>query len=111
MYSKSVQFARRVMSGDITWFLHCARMALKMRGPVPRPVPLASQVGTPASRNGSAVSQHGAIKAIVFSHNLDYEGASISLKELVVELFRRGKECFGRHRDEQESPIGQRNWS
>lgn len=27
---------------------------------------------------------------MVFSHNLEYEGASISLKELVVELFHRG---------------------
>ncbi|MGC4099123.1 MAG: glycosyltransferase family 4 protein [Nitrospira sp.] len=48
-----------------------------------------SQVETSASRDGSAVLQHEAIKVIVFSHNLDYEGASISLKELVVELFCR----------------------
>ena len=61
-----------------------------MRGPVPRPEPLASQVGTSAGLNEKSVGQHGPIKILVFSHNLAFEGASISLKELVVELFYRG---------------------
>jgi glycosyltransferase involved in cell wall biosynthesis len=61
-----------------------------MRGPVPRPEPLASQVGAFASLNGRAVGQHGPIKVLVFSHNLDFEGASISLNELVVGLFHQG---------------------
>ncbi len=57
-----------------------------MRGPVPRPELLSSQVGASTSLNGKAVGEHGPIKVIVFSHNLDFEGASISLKELVVGL-------------------------
>ncbi len=61
-----------------------------MRGPVPRPEPLASQVGTSAGLNEKAIGQHGPIKVLVFSHNLDFEGASISLNELVVGLFHRG---------------------
>lgn len=61
-------------------------MALGMRGPVPCPELLVSQIG----RSGRVVDQHGPIKAIIFSHNLDYEGASISLKELVLGLFQQG---------------------
>lgn len=86
-HSKISRLVSRVMSCDIPWLIHRVRMALGMRGAVPRPVPLTSHVGTSASRNGSSDTQHGAIKVIVFSHNLDYEGASLSLKELVLELF------------------------
>lgn len=89
-HSKIVKLARCVLSGDITWLIHRVRVALGMRGPVPRPEPLLSQVGTSASLNGKAIGQNGPIKIIVFSHNLDFEGASISLKELVVGLFQRG---------------------
>ncbi|NOU09700.1 MAG: glycosyltransferase family 4 protein [Nitrospira sp.] len=78
------------MSFDVTWLIHRVRVALGMRGPVPRPEPLSSQVGESASLNGRAVGQHGPIKALVFSHNLDFEGASISLNELVVGLFHQG---------------------
>jgi O-antigen biosynthesis protein len=66
------------------------RVALRMRGPVPRPELLSSQVGASASLTGKAVGEHGPIKVIVFSHNLDFEGASISLSELVVGLFDQG---------------------
>jgi O-antigen biosynthesis protein len=61
-----------------------------MRGPVPRPEPLSSQVGSSVWLNGKVLGQHGPIKVLVFSHNLDFEGASISLNELVVGLFHRG---------------------
>jgi glycosyltransferase involved in cell wall biosynthesis len=90
IHSKTVKFAQRIVSCDITWFLHRARVVLGLRGPVPRPEPLASQIGTSASLSGVRTGQNGLIKAIVFSHNLEYEGASISLKELVVGLFHRG---------------------
>lgn len=89
-HSKIVQLALRVMSCDITWFIHRVRVALGMWGPVSRPEPLSSQVGASASPNGRAVGQHGPIKVLVFSHNLDFEGASISLNELVVGLFHQG---------------------
>ena len=78
------------MSGNITWLIHRVRVTLGMRGAVPRPEPLASQVGTSTGPYGRAVGQHGPIKVLVFSHNLDFEGASISLKELVLGLFHRG---------------------
>lgn len=57
---------------------------------MPRPEPLLSRVGASARQNERAVGRHEPIKAIVFSHNLDFEGASISLNELVVELLHRG---------------------
>ncbi len=88
-HSKIAQLALRVMSYDITWFTHRVRVALGLRGPVPRPEPLASQVGTTANLCERGGRQYAPIKVVVFSHNLDLEGASISLKELVVELFRR----------------------
>lgn len=49
-----------------------------------------SQVETSASLTRKTIGRHEPIKVIVFSHNLDFEGASISLKELVVGLFHRG---------------------
>ena len=57
---------------------------------MPRPETLASQIGPSASLSRVRTMQNGPITAMVFSHNLEYEGASISLKELVVELFHRG---------------------
>jgi len=89
-HSKIVQLALRVMSCDVTWLIHRAQVALGMRGAVPRPKLLLSQVGTSAGQYARLTGQHGPIKVIVFSHNLDFEGASISLKELVVVLFHQG---------------------
>lgn len=80
----------RVLSCDGTWLIHRVRVALGMRGPVPRPEPLISRVGTSICLNGKAGGQPGPISVIAFSHNLDHEGASISLKELAVGLFHRG---------------------
>lgn len=78
------------MSCDVTWMIHRVRVALGMRMPVPRPEPLSSQVGASACLNGKVVGRQGPIKVLVFSHNLDFEGASISLNELVVGLFHQG---------------------
>ncbi len=79
----------RVLSSDGTWLIHHVRVALGMRKPVSRPELLLSQIRTSANCSGRAVEQHSTINAVVFSHNLGFEGASISLKELVVELFHR----------------------
>ena len=89
-HSKVIKVALRVVDCDIAWLIHRVRMALGMRGPVPCPELLVSQVGASARMFGGAVDQRGPIKVIIFSHNLDYEGASISLKELVLGLFQQG---------------------
>jgi O-antigen biosynthesis protein len=86
---KIIQLALRVLSLDVTWVIHRARMALGIRGPVPRPEPLVSQIRASASQYTKSAGQAGPIKVIAFSHNLALEGASISLKELVVELVHR----------------------
>ncbi|MGE0470204.1 MAG: glycosyltransferase family 4 protein [Nitrospira sp.] len=57
---------------------------------MPRPEPLVSQIRAPASQYTKPAGQAGPIKVIAFSHNLALEGASISLKELVVELAHGG---------------------
>lgn len=87
---KNIQLARRVMSCDVTWLIHRARIALGIRGPVPCPEPFVSQIRTPVNSCEGRRQQLSPIKVIVFSHNLDLEGASISLKELVVGLVHRG---------------------
>lgn len=60
-----------------------------MRWSLSRPELLVSQVATSTGLNGKSVDQRGPIKVIVFSHNLNLEGASISLSELVVGLFQQ----------------------
>lgn len=77
------------MSGDIMWFIHRLRLSLGLRGLVPRPVALVSQVGACGAVHGRTTGRDAPIKALVFSHNLCYEGASISLKELVFGLTNR----------------------
>lgn len=77
----------RLISADVTWLVHRLKLSLGWRGVVPRPSMLVTQV-RPASQRYSRLSgQNVPIKVIVFSHNLCYEGASISLKELVIGLF------------------------
>lgn len=78
------------MSGDVSWVIHRLRLSLGLRGLVPRPVALVSQVGSSGTLHGSELGRQAPIKVVVFSHNLCYEGASISLKELVLGLTHRG---------------------
>ncbi len=69
---------------DIAWLWHRLRLALGLRGLVPRPIPLVSKcvdVGGKQKRN-----EEISPRVLVFSHNLEREGASISLKELVCGL-------------------------
>lgn len=88
--SKTTRLVRRLMSGDITWLIHRLRLSLGMLGPVPRPEVLLSQVGSSTTLHEIALRRQAPIKVVVFSHNLCLEGASISLKELVLGLFHRG---------------------
>lgn len=77
------------MSGDIAWLIHRLRLSLGLRGAVPRPEALVSRVESPVAPYGRASVRQIPIKLLVFSHNLGYEGASISLKELVCGLAHR----------------------
>lgn len=82
--SKIARLASRLASADIAWLWHRLRLALGLRGLVPRPVPLVSrcvEAGGTLKRN-----EETSPRLLVFSHNLDREGASISLKELVCGL-------------------------
>ncbi len=84
IHSKIIRLAARLASADITWVLHRLRLAFGLRGLIPRPVPLVSRCvegGGTQKRN-----EETSTRLLVFSHNLDREGASISLKELVCGL-------------------------
>ena len=80
-----------MLSGDISWLFHRLRLALGLRALVPRPVALVSEVGSSGTLHGSELGRQVPMKVVFFSHNLCYEGASISLKELVLGLTRRGE--------------------
>ncbi len=86
--SRIAILARRLMSGDIAWLLHRLRLFLGIARPVARPELLVSQVRSSVASGSLFFDQQGPIKTIIFSHNLNYEGASISLKELVFGLVR-----------------------
>jgi len=88
--SRIVKLARRLICGDVIWLLHRFRLILGMVGPVARPELLVSQVKSSVTSGFLPFGQQGPVKVVIFSHNLDYEGASISLKELVFGLVRHG---------------------
>jgi len=88
-HSKIARFTLRLMSGDITWLIHRLRLSLGLRGLVPRPEVLVSRVGLPDVPYGRLPGCRTPIRLLVFSHNLSYEGASISLKELICGLMHR----------------------
>lgn len=93
MFLKHLDIGRlteRLISGDITWLVHRFRLHLGLLGHIPQPKAIASRRkphddSLPETRRGS----HTPIKLLIFSHNLGYEGASISLKELVCGLTQR----------------------
>lgn len=86
-HSKIGRLTLRLLSSDITFLLHRFRLAIGLRGLVPRPEPLVSRLGSVLCGGRSI---HGSsLKLLVFSHNLDREGASISLMELVCGLKNR----------------------
>lgn len=89
-HSKIARLALRLVSGDVAWLFHRLQLSLGLRGLVPRPVVLVSHVGSSGSLHGNELGRQVPIKVVVFSHNLCYEGASISLKELVLGLTHRG---------------------
>lgn len=88
-HSKIARFALYLMSGDVTWLIHRLRLFLGVRGLIPRPEALVSKVGSCGALHERTLGRDAPIKVIVFSHNLCYEGASISLKELVLGLTHR----------------------
>lgn len=85
--SKIGQLGRRLLRGDITWLLHRVSMAAGLRASDIRPVPLMSKLGYVSDKRHP--DQSHPLRLLVFSHNLDREGASISLKELVCGLKSR----------------------
>lgn len=85
-HSKIARFALYLMSGDVTWLIYRLRLFFGVRGLVPRPGVLVSKVGSCGTLHERALGRDVPIKVIVFSHNFSYEGASISLKELVLGL-------------------------
>lgn len=84
------RLVERFFSGDLPWLIHRLRLSLGMLGPVPRPVALESQVRLSVAPSSVAFERQAPMKVVVFSHNLCYEGASISLKELVLGLMHCG---------------------
>ncbi len=88
-HSKIARFALYLKYGDGTWLIHRLRLSLGLRGPVPRPESLVSRVSSADAPYGRSPSFRIPIKLLIFSHNLCYEGASISLKELVFGLTNR----------------------
>ena len=90
LYSRINLLLKRLISGDIVWFFHHFKLALGLRGLVPHPVALVSKLGSPRHAERNQLKQQVPIKIMFFSHNLSYEGASISLKELVLGLAHRG---------------------
>jgi glycosyltransferase involved in cell wall biosynthesis len=85
--SKIGQLGVRLLRGDITWLLHRVSMAAGLRASDTRPVPLMSKLGYVSGKRHP--DQSHPLRLLVFSHNLDREGASISLKELVCGLKTR----------------------
>lgn len=84
IYSKISRLVYVLLSGDVVWLKHRLRLFLGRRGQVPMPQPLVSMH---AVCDGVARTEgNRAKKILVFSHNLDREGASISLKELACGL-------------------------
>lgn len=83
-HSKIVRLVVRLASGDIVWLFHRLRLSLGILPPLPCPTALVSQVVS------LPLPPDTPIKVIVFSHNLDYEGASISLKELILGMAHQG---------------------
>ncbi|MBT3504614.1 MAG: glycosyltransferase family 4 protein [Piscirickettsiaceae bacterium] len=88
-HSKITRFVLYLMSGDVAWLIHRLRLSLGLRRPVPRPKSLVSRVLSTDAPYGSSLGCQIPLKLLIFSHNLCYEGASISLKELVFGLTNR----------------------
>lgn len=82
-YSGLQRLLSRVGSADFAWLVHRIRLALRLVEPVSRPATIFSSELPPAV---AAIQHTRAIKILAFSHNLDREGASISLHELLCGL-------------------------
>lgn len=76
--------SQRLIAGDFVWFAHQFRLLFGLRGAVPKPAVLRSELNVASCH--SVPARGGTLKLLVFSHNLNHEGASISLKELVCGL-------------------------
>lgn len=75
---------RRILSCNAGFFLHRLQLAFGLRALDARPIPELSRL-TRVS-NKVLLEEVRPLKLLVFSHNLNREGASISLKELVCGL-------------------------
>ena len=81
------RLAERFFSGDLPWLINRIRLMAGRRSSDSLPTPLVSRLGGALSERGA--DQSNPLRLLVFSHNLDREGASISLKELVCGLKTR----------------------
>lgn len=88
-YLKVVRPFSRLLSGDIDWLINWLSLILGIRDTVPRPKILHSKISPTVARNPNFDVKSCPIKVLVFSHNLNLEGASISLKELVLGFLQR----------------------
>ena len=88
--SKFIRVLERLKSTDVVWLGHRLQLLLGVLGPVPRPDVLVSNVTLVGDSNQVKKGINSPIKVIFFSHNLCYEGASISLKELILGLVHDG---------------------
>jgi len=89
----SAHFAKLFRWRDFVWLTRQLLVAARVRRPVPRPQVLRSCLGArnlPAAVGVAPAEGRAALKVLVFSHNLNREGAPISLQELVVGLVEQG---------------------
>ncbi len=82
--SEIVQLTWKLVSCDIRWFLHRISMLTGMRGSDARPITFISRLSKVVNEEGP--DQNQLLKLLIFSHNLNFEGASISLAEMVCGL-------------------------
>lgn len=82
--SRIGQLVGRLLRGEIMWLFHHLSMVIGLRASDTRPVLLMSKLGNVSDKRHPDQSQP--LRLLVFSHNLNREGASISLKELVCGL-------------------------
>jgi hypothetical protein len=88
-YSKLTLILSRLASADITWFLHRLALVLGFQNNVSHPKILLSKFDSSVLRK--ELKQVESLNVLFFSHNLELEGASISLKELICGLKKTHK--------------------
>mgnify|MGYP006268718345 CR=1 FL=1 len=84
LLSRIAKLTWKLRNTDIRWLVHRASLATGLRRDDTRPALLISRLSKVVTEQGLAQSQ--SLKILIFSQNLDLEGATISLAELVFGL-------------------------